>query len=208
MGNKVNPLVMRLGKNRKWNSTWFSEADYPRFLYEDLSVRKIVMSHLDKSSIAGIEINRRSGQVEVDVFLSRSGMSSIKSMDTSFLLTSLNLAVDGKIDVRFVEERFPDLNARLIVLWICAQIEKRIPFRRAMKMAMQRSFKSGAKGIKVSCSGRLGGLEIARTEWYLEGKVPLHTFDSDIDYAFSEALTTYGKIGVKAWIYKGLKKDR
>ncbi len=205
MGQKASPIVLRLGIIRDADSIWFSEKKgYPSFLLEDLEIRKYIKRELKRSMVSSVIVKRKSEVVEVDVYSARPGVIIGKGgSDVSFLRSELVALTGKKIQINIKEEKKPDLSARLLAESVASQLERRIPFRRAMRQIIQRALKVGAQGIKVSCSGRIGGAEIARTEWYREGKVPLHTFRSDIDYAFAEALTTFGKIGVKVWVYKG-----
>ncbi len=204
MGNKANPKGLRLGIVRDWDSVWFAEANYPLLILEDIKIRNFLKDELLRAGVAEIKIKRKTDVTEAVVAVARPGIILGKAgIDLAAVRKQLGKLLNKKINITIVEEKQPDLNSRLLGTWITGQLERRIPFRRAMKMAMQRALKSGAEGIKVACAGRLGGAEIARTEWYSEGKVPLHTFRANIDYTFTEALTTYGKIGVKVWIYKG-----
>jgi len=204
MGQKANPNVLRLGIVRPWDASWFSETDYGTFLLEDFKVRRFLKKELFKGGVSRIVMKRKAESTEANVFVARPGIIfGRNSIDTSHLTTELKSIVGKVIKVNILEEKNVEMSARLVGEWVAFQLEKRVPFRRAMKMAVQKSLKAGAVGVKVTCSGRLGGAEIARSEWYREGKVPLHTLRADIDYAFSEALTPYGKIGVKVWIYKG-----
>lgn len=206
MGNKVNPLLLRLGINaHSWNALWFSSSsEYAKFVHQDFLLRGLIIQEFEKNGISSIQINRKADSLELNIKVSKpSGLLSKKNNDLSFFKELVKKKIGVSPSVNFLEEKYPDQSARLLSLWLCSQIEKRIPFRRAMKLLMQKAFNAGMQGVKVSCSGRLGGLEIARTEWYMDGKVPLHTLKANIDYSFSEALTTYGKIGVKVWLYKG-----
>ena len=212
MGNKANPRGLRLGIVSDWDSTWFAISDYPKLILEDILVKGIVKKELFRAGVSSVHINRKADACEVVATVARPGVIFGKSgFDLDAVKKDLEKKTKRKFSILVHEERDPDLSARLVATWVTGQLERRIPFRRAMKMAMQRVMKAGAEGVKISSSGRLGGVEIARNEWYKEGKIPLHTFRADIDYAFTEALTTYGKIGVKVWIYKGeilKKKDR
>jgi len=204
MGQKTNPIALRLGIVREEDSSWFATNEYSNNLYDDYVIRNFINAELDRAGIANVHISRKSGMAEINVTVARPGVIFGKSgTDLKLIIDQLSKKLKYKVNINIVEERNPDLSARLLAQWICGQIERRIPFRRAMKMAVQRSQKAGAEGIRVCCAGRLGGIEIARTEWYREGRVPLHTFRANIDYAFTEALTTYGKIGVKVWINLG-----
>jgi len=212
MGNKANPRGLRLGIVSDWDCTWFATADYPKLILEDRLVKGVIRSELARAGVSDIRIKRKADFCEVIATVARPGVIFGKSgFDLDAVKKDLEKKTKKKYNIVVQEEKDPDLSARLVAAWVTGQLERRIPFRRAMKMAMQRVMKAGAEGIKISCSGRLGGVEIARTEWYKEGKIPLHTFRADIDYAFTEALTTFGKIGVKVWIYKGeilKKKDK
>ncbi len=204
MGHKVNPVGMRLGIVREWGSIWYAGKSYGEYLMQDLEIRRFIKDRLKRAAVADIQVSRRSGNIRVKVSVGRPGVIFGKNgMDMGTVQKELSEQIGNQAFIEIIEERNPQLNAKLIGEAVVAQLEKRIPFRRAMKMAVQMAMKSGAEGVKVNCAGRLGGVEIARTEWYREGKVPLHTLRADIDYAFSEALTTYGKIGVKVWVYKG-----
>ena len=204
MGQKTNPKALRLGIIQDWEANWYAESDYSLYVIEDYQIRNFLGEELKKTGVAKIEINRKSGYTEAKVHVSRMGVVMGKrGVDIALLSKELSKKVGTTVRINIVEEKAPDINSKLLGEWICAQLEGRVAFRRAMRQAVQRALKSGALGIKIACSGRLGGLEIARTEWYREGKVPLHTIRADIDYAFTEALTTYGKIGVKVWVYKG-----
>lgn len=204
MGNKANPRGLRLGIVSDWDCTWFATSEYPQLILEDLMIKDFIKKELSRAGVATTRINRKSDSCEVVVTVARPGVIFGKSgFDLDAVKKELSQRTKKKISINVQEEKDPDLNSKLVATWVTSQLEKRIPFRRAMKMAMQRVMKAGAEGIKISSSGRLGGVEIARTEWYKEGKIPLHTFRADIDFAFTEALTTYGKIGVKVWIYKG-----
>lgn len=209
MGQKTNPKGLRLGIVKEWDCSWYAEGNYADFVIKDFEIRKFIHQELERAGVASIIINRKSDYTEVIVYVARPGMIFGKSnIDITIIKKELKKLVEKKVNINIIEEKVPDLNSRLLGVWIAGQLERRVPFRRAMKMAVQRAMKSGAEGIKVNCAGRLGGVEIARTEWYKEGKVPLHTLRADIDYTFTEAMTTYGKIGIKVWIYKGeiLKK--
>jgi len=204
MGQKANPKVLRLGITCEADSNWFSLHGYSELLFEDLMIRDFVKSELKRGGISGVKIRRKSGVVEVDVFAARPGVIIGKSGgDVTILKEELVRRTNKTVVLNIIEEKSPDCSPRLLGEFVAGQLEKRVPFRRAMKMAVQRSMRAGALGILISCSGRLGGAEIARTEWYREGKIPRHTFRANVTYAFTEALTTYGKIGVKVFIYDG-----
>lgn len=203
MGQKANPNGLRLGIVRDWDCSWYAERDYGELIFEDYKIRNFLITELSKAGVARVIIHRKAGLLKAIVYAARVGiLFGKKGPDMDVIKAELKKLINKDVQIQVNEEKNPDLNSKLIGEWVAQQLEKRIPFRRAMKMAVQRTMKSGALGIKIACAGRLGGVEIARTEWYREGKVPLHTLRADIDYAFSEALTTYGKIGVKVWIYK------
>ena len=205
MGQKVNPHGLRVGVIKDWDSRWYARDDkVGDLIVEDYNIRKYLKKTLYAAGIAKIEIERNQQKVKINIHCSRPGVVIGKGGTE---IERLRLLVEGMIGksvaLNIVEVRSPDLNAQLVAENIAAQLEKRISFRRAMKQAMQRATRLGAKGIKVACSGRLGGAEIARSESYHEGTIPLQTLRADIDYGFAEAATTYGRIGVKVWIYKG-----
>ncbi len=207
MGQKVNPIGIRLGITKSPDSNWYAKGkDFPRYLAADLKLRKVFNKQYKHAAISKITIERLAGKANVTVHTARPGVLIGKSgSDANALrnLASSILGVDAHVNIS--EVRKPELNASLVAQNIAGQLEKRVMFRRAMKRAVASAMRLGAEGIKVAVSGRLGGAEIARAEWYLEGRVPLHTFRADIDYATAEALTTYGIIGVKVWIFRGEK---
>ena len=204
MGQKVNPKSFRLGISDEYDSVWYDIDKYSNKILEDFQIRLYLKKELQRAGVIKIQILRKTEQVEVKVTVSRSGVVfGKKGIDINFLKEDLKNKINSKIILNVLQLDNPDCSAKHISSWVCSQIEKRVPFRRAMKMAIQKCLKAGANGVKISCSGRLGGVEIARTEWYKEGKIPLHTLRAIIDYSFNEALTTYGKTGVKVWIYKG-----
>ncbi len=205
MGQKVNPNGLRLGINRTWDSRWFADADYGEKLLADIEIRKFLNEKLAGAGISRIVIERPAKKARVTIYCARPGVViGKKGQDIETLKKDLvKLAGGAEVSVNIVEVRKPETDAKLVAENIAAQLEKRISFRRAMKRAVQSALRQGAEGIKVSCGGRLGGAEIARTEWYLEGRVPLHTLRADIDYGTATAFTTYGTCGVKVWIYKG-----
>ena len=205
MGQKVNPHGLRVGVIKDWDSRWYARNDkVGDLIVEDYNIRKYLKSTLYAAGIAKIEIERDNAKVKINIHCSRPGVVIGKGGQEIEKLRQLVEAKLGKtVALNIVEVRSPDLNAQLVAENIAAQLEKRISFRRAMKQAMQRATRLGAKGIKVSCGGRLGGAEIARSESYHEGTIPLQTLRADIDYGFAEAATTYGRTGVKVWIYKG-----
>ena len=210
MGQKVNPNGIRLGINKTWSSRWFSKSNYAKLLHEDLEIRKYVQGKLKSASISKITIERAAKKLRLTIYSSRPGIIiGKKGADIESLKNMLTKMSNLEVFLDIKEVRKPEVEAKLVADNIASQLEKRISFRRAMKKAVQSSIRLGAKGVKVVCSGRLGGAEIARTEKYAEGSVPLHTLRSDIDYATSEAETTYGVCGIKVWINKGeiLNKD-
>lgn len=205
MGQKVNPTGLRLGINRTWDSRWFSDADYAKLLLADIEMRQFLEKKLTTAGISHIVIERPAKKARVTIYCARPGVViGKKGQDIETLKKDLTkLAGNSEVSVNIVEIRKPETNAKLVAENVAQQLEKRISFRRAMKRAVQSALRQGAEGIKISCGGRLGGAEIARTEWYHEGRVPLHTLRADIDYGQATAFTTYGTCGVKVWIYKG-----
>jgi small subunit ribosomal protein S3 len=204
MGQKVHPFGFRLGYIRTWHSNWYFKDDYANILHEDLAIRKYIDKELKSASIAKTEISRTSDQVKVTVFTAKPGVAiGKKGSGIDKIRLDLKKLVRGGVVFNIAEVKRPDANAKLIAEHIASQLEKRVAFRRAMKKVIQAAFRAGVKGIKVKCSGRLGGAEMARTEGYAERKVPLHTLRADIEYDTAEAHTTYGVIGVKVWVYKG-----
>ena len=205
MGQKVNPIGLRLGINRNWESRWFpKKSTMPENVAEDNKIRKFVKKELYYAGIAQTLIERTTKKVRVTIVAARPGIViGKKGADVEKLKNNLKALVGKDIAVNIKEERKPFLSGQLAAENIAQQLERRVAFRRAMKRVMQNAIKAGAKGIKVSVSGRLGGAEMARTEWYLEGRVPLHTLRARIDYGFAEGHTTYGCIGIKVWIFKG-----
>ena len=210
MGQKVNPNGFRLGVNRTWSSRWFSKSNYAKFLHQDLEIKSYVEKKLKNASISKINIERAAKKIRISIFSSRPGIIiGKKGADIEDLKNKLTKLSNLEVFLDIKEIRKPEVEAKLVAENIATQLEKRVSFRRAMKKSVQSSMRLGAKGVKVLCSGRLGGAEIARNEKYNEGSVPLHTLRSDIDYATAEAETTYGIVGIKVWINKGLilKKD-
>ena len=210
MGQKVNPNGFRLGVNRTWSSRWFSKSNYAKFLHQDLEIKSYVEKKLKNASIAKINIERAAKKLRISIYSSRPGIIiGKKGADIEDLKNKLTKLSNLEVFLDIKEIRKPEVEAKLVAENIATQLEKRVSFRRAMKKSVQSSMRLGAKGVKILCSGRLGGAEIARNEKYNEGSVPLHTLRSDIDYATAEAETTYGIVGIKVWINKGiiLKKD-
>ena len=205
MGQKVNPVGMRLGVNRTWDSRWFAnKGDYGRLLHEDIEIRKYLEKELAQASISKIVIERPHKKCRVTIHAARPGIIiGKKGADIEKLRKKLATMTASEVHINIVEVRKPEIDARIVAQSIAHQLERRIAFRRAMKRAVQSAMRLGAQGIRINCGGRLGGAEIARMEWYREGRVPLHTLRADIDYGTAEALTAYGICGVKVWIFKG-----
>ncbi|MCL6634688.1 MAG: 30S ribosomal protein S3 [Peptococcaceae bacterium] len=205
MGQKVNPKGLRIGIIRDWEGKWFADKkNYAALLHEDIKIRKFIKEKLYAAGISRVQIERAANRVKVSIHTAKPGIVIGRGgAEVENLRRQLEGLTGKQVSVNIVEIKVPELDAQLVAENVAAQIEKRIAFRRAMKQVVSRSMKMGAKGIKVAVGGRLAGAEIARTEWYSEGKVPLHTLRADIDYGFAEANTTYGKIGIKVWIYRG-----
>lgn len=207
MGQKVNPIGYRVGFNRTWDSRWFAKkANYAKFVMEDLKIRQFIQNIMHAAAVSKIVIERSTKKVSVSIHSARPGMViGKKGVDIDKIKKKVIELTGADAFVNIVEIKRPELDAQLVATSVAQQLEKRASFRRTMKKAIQFSLKSGAKGIKISCGGRLGGTEIARTEWYKEGRIPLHTLRSDIDYGIARANTNYGVIGVTVHIYKGEK---
>ncbi len=204
MGHKVNPTGLRLGINRTWDSRWYADASYSDYLHEDLKIKEFLKEKLAQAGVSKVVIERPAKKARVTIHSARPGVViGKKGQDIEGLRKEIQKMTDSEVQLNIVEVRKPEIDAQLVADSVAQQLERRVTFRRAMKRVMQSAMRLGAEGIKVSCSGRLGGAEIARTEYYREGRVPLHTIRADIDYATSTARTTYGAIGIKAWIYKG-----
>ena len=206
MGQKVHPIGFRLGVYRKWDSIWFARKDYPALVLEDRRIREFIKAdrELKGSGIAGLDIKRAANKVTIKIHTSRPGMViGQKGKKIEDLRRRLQKLVGRELIIDVQEVRKPEINAQLVAENIAQQLERRVSFRRAMKKSVGQALKFGAKGIKIRCKGRLAGAEIARQEWYREGRVPLHTLRAHIDYGFAEARTTYGIIGVKTWIFHG-----
>ncbi len=205
MGQKINPYGFRLGVSTDWKSRWFSEREYKEYLTEDWKIRDAIMQKLESAAISRIEIERTRDKVRVDIHTARPGIVIGRRGAQADELRNLITGITGnpKIQLNIVEIKTPELDAALIAQGVADQLASRIAFRRAMKRAVQNAQRAGALGIKVQCSGRLGGAEMSRTEWYREGRVPLHTLRADIDYGFREAKTSNGRVGVKVWLYRG-----
>ncbi len=205
MGQKTHPYGLRLGYTRTWNSRWYAKKkDFVKLLHEDVQIRKIVKTRLYHAGISRVEIERSGNQVKTIIHTARPGIIiGRKGAEVDKLKALLEQKYGREVYVTVKEIKKPELDAQLVAENIALQLEKRVSFRRAMKRSVAAALRLGAKGIRVSCAGRLGGNEIARTEWYREGRVPLHTLRADVDYGFAESHTTMGIIGVKIWIYKG-----
>ena len=204
MGQKVHPIGMRVGVIRDWDAKWYAEKEYAEYLHEDLRIRKFIASKLADAAVSTVEIERAANRVNVSIHTAKPGMVIGKGgAEVENLRKELNKLTGKRVHINIVEIKKPDLDAKLVGEGIARQLENRVAFRRAQKQAIQRTMRSGAKGIKTQVSGRLNGADIARSEGYSEGTVPLHTLRADIDYAWEEADTTYGKLGVKVWIYRG-----
>ncbi|CAN5838266.1 30S ribosomal protein S3 [soil metagenome] len=205
MGQKIHPYGYRLGVITEWKSRWFSERQYKEYLTEDWKIREAVMRRLESAAISRIEIERTRDKVRVDVHTARPGIVIGRRGVQADELRSMITEITGnpKVQLNIVEIKSPELDASLVAQGVADQLANRIAFRRAMKRAVQNAQRAGAQGIRVQCSGRLGGAEMCRTEWYREGQVPLHTLRADVDYGFREARTTSGRVGVKVWLYKG-----
>jgi len=204
LGQKVHPNGFRLGITKTWDSRWFSQKDFGDFLIEDLKLRNFVKKRLSQASISKMEIERAAGKIRLVIFTARPGIViGPKGSEIEKLRREILRMTDKEVIVDVKEVRKPEIDAQLVAENVAQQLERRIAFRRAMKKAVTSSLKSGAKGIRIATAGRLGGAEMARREWYREGRVPLHTLRADIDYGFAEAHTTYGVIGVKVWVFKG-----
>ncbi|WP_262691197.1 30S ribosomal protein S3 [Kordiimonas aestuarii] len=205
MGQKVSPVGLRLGVNRTWDSRWYAEGeDYGNLLHEDLKIRKFVMKELSQAGISKVIIERPAKKCRVTIYSARPGVIiGKKGADIEKLRRKIANFTSSDVSLNIVEVRKPEIDAKLIADNIAQQLERRVAFRRAMKRAVQSAIRLGAGGIRINCAGRLGGAEIARTEWYREGRVPLHTLRADIDYGVSEALTAYGICGIKVWVFKG-----
>jgi small subunit ribosomal protein S3 len=205
MGHKVNPVGLRVGINRTWDSRWFADGDeYARLLHEDRDVRGHIMKMQRQAGISKVIIERPHKKCRVTVHTARPGvLIGKKGADIDKLRGELSKLTDSEVHLNVVEVRKPEIDATLVAEGIAQQLERRVAFRRAMKRAVQSALRLGAQGIRINCAGRLGGAEIARTEWYREGRVPLHTLRADIDFGYGRAQTAYGIIGIKVWIFKG-----
>lgn len=204
MGQKVHPTSLRLGIIKTWDSRWYADKDYAKFVEEDFKIRKFLKKKLYHAGVSKIEIERFSKQIRLRIFAARPGIIiGKKGAEIGVLKQELERMLDSEVSIDIKEIRRPEIDAQLVAENIALQLERRIAFRRAMKRSVASAMRFGAKGIKIICSGRLGGAEMARTEWYKEGRIPLHTLRADVDYGFIEAKTTYGRIGIKTFIFKG-----
>jgi small subunit ribosomal protein S3 len=204
MGQKVNPIGLRLGINRTWDSRWYADTDYSQLLFEDLNIRKFLFDKLSQAGIGRIVIERPAKKARITIHTARPGVViGKKGADIDKLRLDVSKLTDSEVHLNIVEIRKPEIEAKLVAENIAQQLMRRVAFRRAMKRAVQSAMRLGAEGIRINCGGRLGGAEIARTEWYREGRVPLHTLRADVDYGCASALTAYGICGVKVWIFKG-----
>ncbi len=204
MGQKVNPIGLRLGINRTWDSRWYADSEYADLLHEDIRLRNYLKKRLSQAGVSKIVIERPAKKARITIHTARPGVViGKKGADIERLRQDLSKITDSDIHLNIIEIRKPEIDAQLVAENIAQQLERRIGFRRAMKRAVQSAMRLGAQGIRINCGGRLGGAEIARTEWYREGRVPLHTLRADIDYGLTTANTTYGTCGVKVWVFKG-----
>ncbi len=204
MGQKVNPIGLRLGINRTWDSRWYAEGQYGDMLHEDIKLREYLFDRLSQAGISKVIIERPAKKARVTIHSARPGIViGKKGADIEKLRLELSRMTGSDVNLNIVEIRKPEIDAKLVAENIAQQLERRVAFRRAMKRAVQSAIRLGAEGIRINCGGRLGGAEIARTEWYREGRVPLHTLRADVDYGTATGRTTYGACGVKVWIFKG-----
>ena len=204
MGQKVNPISLRLGINRTWDSRWFADGDYATLLHEDLRIRKFLHKKLVQAGISKVIIERPAKKARVTIHTARPGVViGKKCADIEVLRRAISKMTGSEVHLNIVEVRKPEIDGQLVAENIAQQLERRVSIRRAMKRSVQSAMRMGAGGIRINCAGRLGGAEIARTQWYREGRVPLHTLRANIDYGEATAFTTYGATGVKVWIYKG-----
>jgi len=204
MGQKVHPYGFRLGFNKTWRSRWYAERDYGKLLHEDLKLKRQLKKRFAHAGVSRVEIERAANKLKINIHTSRPGIIiGRKGTEVDKLKTEVQATTQREVYINIIEVARPELDAQLVAESIARQWEKRIAFRRAMRKAVDATMRFGAKGVRVRCAGRLNGAEIARSEWYREGRVPLHTLRADIDYGLAEAHTTYGVIGVKVWIFKG-----
>jgi small subunit ribosomal protein S3 len=204
LGQKVHPKGLRIGIIRDWDVKWFAKKGYAENIYQDYKIKKYIKNRLKHAGISCVEIERIADRVRLTINCARPGIViGRKGAEVAILKEELSKFVKGDLQIKIIEVKKPELDAKLVAESIAEQLERRGSTKRSMRQAASRSMRMGAEGIKISCSGRIGGAEIARTEWHLEGRLPLHTLRADIDYGFAEANTTYGKIGVKVWIFRG-----
>ena len=204
MGQKINPIGFRVGINRTWDSRWYADRDYAKLLHQDLKLRDYLMTRLAQAGVGKVVIERAAKKTRVTIHSARPGVViGKKGADIEKLRQELSNRTGSDVSLNILEIRKPEIDAKLVAENISSQLERRVAFRRAMKRAVQSAMRLGAQGIRINCSGRLGGAEIARLEWYREGRVPLHTLRADIDYGTATAKTTYGTCGVKVWVFKG-----
>jgi len=204
MGQKVNPISLRLGINRTWDSRWFADGDYAKLLHEDIKIREFLHKKLVQAGISKVLVERPAKKARVTIHTARPGVViGKKGADIEKLRSEISKMTGSEVNLNIVEVRKPEIDGQLVAENIAQQLERRVSIRRAMKRSVQSAIRMGAGGIRINCAGRLGGAEIARTQWYREGRVPLHTLRANIDYGEATAFTTYGATGVKVWIYKG-----
>lgn len=204
MGQKINPIGFRLGINRTWDSRWYGDRNYGDLLHEDLKIRSYLSTRLAQAGVSKVVIERPAKMARISIHSARPGVViGKKGADIEKLRSDLSKMTGNDVHLNIIEIRKPEIDAKLVAENVAQQLEKRVHFRRAMKRAVQSAMRLGALGIRINCAGRLGGAEIARMEWYREGRVPLHTLRADVDYGFTEAKTTYGICGVKVWVFKG-----
>ena len=204
MGQKVNPIGMRLGINRTWDSRWYADGDFAKLLQEDLKIRSFLLKRLAQAGVSRVVIERPTKNARITIHTARPGVViGKKGVDIEKLRSQVSQMTESEVHLNIVEIRKPEIEAQLVAENVAQQLERRVAFRRAMKRAVQSAMRLGAQGIRINAGGRLGGAEIARTEWYREGRVPLHTLRADVDYGVARADTAYGTCGVKVWIFKG-----
>ena len=204
MGQKIKPIGLRLGINRTWDSRWYADRNYSELLHEDIELRGYLMDKLKAAAISRVVIERPAGRARISIYAGRPGLIiGKKGQDIEDLRKNLSKRAGIEVSLNIIEVRKPEIDAKLIAESIAQQLERRVAFRRAMKRAVQSAMRLGALGVRINCAGRLGGAEIARTEWYREGRVPLHTLRAEVDYGEGTAHTTYGACGIKVWVFKG-----
>ncbi len=204
MGQKTHPKIFRMGVTESWDSKWYADQDYTKLLHEDFKIKKFVKGRVYHAGISKIEIERATNKAKINIHTARPGIViGKKGAEIEKLKEELSRLTTGEIYINIHEVRRPDLDGQLVAENVALQLERRVAFRRAMKESVSRAMRMGAQGIRIQCAGRLGGNEIARTEWYRDGRVPLHTLRADVNYGLAEARTTYGLIGIKVWIFRG-----